>query len=132
MRVVVRVLAILIIPLLFGCELSRVFRGNTRKKFGDYDIVDRQQYRHYLDGKVKQRQDRDREIYKRLAIKPSLRGDSRRSGGIEGRPKLVPSSNLDGKEPESVPVVLPSLSPNPPKEYNWLSRLLRRLFRISD
>ena len=132
MRVAVRVLAILIIPLLFGCELARVFRGNTRKKFGDYDIVDRQQYRHYLDNRVKQRQDRDHEIYKRLAIKPSSRHDPSKIAPAEGARKPVLSSPIGAKTPESVPVVLPSISPNPKKEYNWLSRLVRRLFRISE
>lgn len=131
MRVAVRIIAILVIPTLFGCELSRVFRGNTRKKFGDYDIIDRQQYRHYLDNKVKQRQDCDREIYKRLVTEPPLRNDAKNTS-VAGQQESVPSLRICDKEPESVPAVLPSHSPNPQKEYNWFSRLLRRLFRISE
>lgn len=131
MRVAVRIIAILIIPTLFGCELARVFRGNTRKKFGDYDIIDRQQYRHYLDNKVKQRQDCDREIYTRLVTEPPSRNDSKNTS-VAGRQKTVPSLRICDREPASVPIVLPSLSPDPKKEYNWFSRLLRRLFRLSE
>lgn len=47
-------------------EIGKVFDGNTRHKFGDYDIDERQEYKRYLDNKSLKSHEKDREIMRRL------------------------------------------------------------------
>jgi len=47
-------------------EIGKVFDGNTKHKFGDYDIEERQAYKHYLNNKSLKQRERDREIVRRM------------------------------------------------------------------
>lgn len=127
-----RCIVILCCLSLVGCAgFTRVFRGNTRKEFGAYDIEERQQYKHYLDNRAIQKREHDREIIRRLKTDPATESGGQ---GAEKKRKITKDSERVGrriKKRESPPPAITG-GRSAKREYSFPARIIRRLFRLEE
>lgn len=120
-------------------EIGKVFQGNTRRRFGEYDIDDRQEYKRYLRNISQSGRERDREIIRRMqnAENESLLAASGRTMPSQG--PLVASlgtksqADVATHERHSLEKSTATKKKNKKNDdYPWLVRVLRRLFRAQD